>query len=275
MITELRGQTIATIGTNTSDRLLLDHHGCMSYRRDGRAPEYIDKGLTDEELKLLQDLVSGSQIEQLKQLTGHISKKMSHSYNLRVSHPENLEEVHEQSYFEPYFIPDNIKEAFSSIAESPSLRNYAKATVASGTPICCSWRFVERLKEARAWDILDPDHSVFCAPHKAASIWPSGKIFSSGSKMAAFGVCKIMDGGKNPWAVVEDIIEMAEYYAHFYDARVIVPISYEEAQKRRRFGMPQALSNKTDHGSIEFGRDLSEVVFEYADYLKSKTPSVN
>jgi hypothetical protein len=257
-------------------RLFHDNHGCITHRRDGGLPESMTVPLENRHLDALQKLIDESNIAGLRSLSTLISKMGFGSFNLGLKHPSSTEEEHEQSYLDPYLVPDETKEAFVSISKSKDLLQ-PHITIATGTPACCASGLINKLTNDKIWQSLDNVLTLFCTPSASkdlpSGLWPDKNIFSSGSKMAALAVCRILDREVNPWAVVEDSLEIARYMAYFFDARVLVPLPEDEAIRRenaRGFELPSILSKKTGRGQIEFGWSISDILSEYQGFLKNQ-----
>lgn len=254
-----------------SARLFHDKHGCIFHRKDGNLPETISSPLKDAHLEALSKLIDQRDVKNLRRLTTLFSKKSLGNVALEIEHKEGDQDDHYMSYIEPYVVPDDIKSAFGASLEIDR-GDKPKITIATGTPACCGSELIPKLKRSGIWGALDHDKTLFCTPYnqKIDDIWPESRIFSPGSKMAAYAITEIEDGAKS-WGVVEDSLEIAQYFAHYYDIRVFVPLSEKEAlrrQKLRNFELPELIKDRRDKGEIVFGLEVPEVIDNYLNYLK-------
>lgn len=252
-----------------SRRLMIDGHGCLLQKKNG-PPEYIRSALTDQHFDQLRRFTDNVDIQGLRDLTHIVSRSKPDTYDFRVAHLDQRsnerhreEMMHIRRFIAPYQVLGETKEALARLANAELVKRGARLTVASGAPSCCAYWFKSRLEKDGVWEMTDPDYSVFLRPYSTMprTDWPDRRTFSPAVKMAALSLCSISDKEK-PW-VVEDIIEIAEYIAYFYDTRVYIPLSYDEAKRRRKFDLPSCLYRLTGHGEIIFGNTIPEAVEDY------------
>lgn len=246
-----------------TNRLIFDLHGCLLHPKGNFPPEYIDRGLVDEEISLFKKLNHHKDISHLFRLTTPISKIEINGDSLK---DKNKIDPDRQRYIDRYDVPDEILESFKQNKKSLESLN-AKITIASGTPGQYRDEVAAKLKENNVWDALDPINTAFLNPamEVGEEIWPTKRIYSVVSKISAISICNLLDG-TTPW-VVEDTLEIAEYVAAIFKTKVFVPLTYQEAVTRKKFDTPIDIRKNLEQGEIYFGCSVPDILEIYKEHL--------
>ncbi|KKQ67350.1 MAG: hypothetical protein US86_C0001G0277 [Candidatus Daviesbacteria bacterium GW2011_GWA2_38_24] len=264
------------------NRFISDIHGCLLQRIIGIMPaHYIGRSLTDIELDYIDFLTINGGPEELLSYTkpfnhqGLLPIKVKteeplppQSFRERISRKKE-KWVDKLDFVNSYYMPEGVRKMLKSVGVAGG-----EVTAVTGSPEHVANPLINKFEKEEVMDALANDVSICLTPTRIPKdAWPELHINSAGVKLLLLNFLEIIDG-EMPWGIMEDALEIAEYYAYKNNARVFIPLPEKVARSRRRFNLPNSLLRRTLNGEIRFGMRPEDVLEEYlCDSIASRHQS--